>query len=89
MARNLEGLKRSARLRSESARQRALAALQRMDASDREINFRTVAAEAAVSTAWLYSQEGLRGRIMRSRRTTTDVAPPASASRDRARLGRT
>jgi hypothetical protein len=88
MARNLEGLKRSARLRSESARQRALAALQRMDASDREINFRTVAAEAAVSTAWLYSQEELRGRIMRSRRATTDVRPPASASRDRERASR-
>ncbi len=60
--------------------QRPLAALQRMDASDREINVRTVAAEARVSTAWLYSQEGLRGRIMRSRRTTIDVAPPASRS---------
>ena len=61
MPRNTEGLKRSARLRSESAMQRALAALQRMDASDREINFRTVAAEAGVSTAWLYSQEELAG----------------------------
>src|SRR6266496_1395735 len=88
MARNLEGLKRSARLRSESARQRALAALQRMDASDREINFRTVAAEAAVSTALLYSLEELRGRIMRSRRATTDVPPPASPSRDRERASR-
>lgn len=59
-----------------------------MDASDREINFRTLAAEAAVSTAWLYSQDELRGRIMRSRRTTTDVAPRASASRDRERASR-
>lgn len=88
MARNLEGLKRSARLRSESARQRALAALQRMDASDREINFRTVAAEAAVSTALLYNQEELRGRIMRSRRATTDVPPLVSPSRDRERASR-
>ena len=79
MPRNIEGLKRSARLRSESAMQRALAALQRMEACDREINFRTVAAEAGVSTAWLYSQEELRGRIMRSRRATTDVPPPAVA----------
>ena len=76
MRRNTEGLKRSARLRSESAMHRALAALQRMDASDREINFRAVAAEAGVSTAWLYSQQGLRGRIMRSRKTTESVAPP-------------
>jgi len=59
-----------------------------MDASDREINFRTVAAEAAVSSALLYSQEELRGRIMRSRRATTGVPPPASPSRDRERASR-
>ena len=59
MPRNTEGLKRSARLRSESAMQRALAALQRMDASDREINFRTVAAEAA----------GLDGMVVQPGRT--------------------
>ena len=90
MPRNTEGLKRSARVRSESAMQRALAALQRMDASEREINFRTVAAEAGVSAAWLYGRRGLRGRIMRSRRNTTDVPPPASPSGiESARLGRT
>ena len=88
MPRNTEGLKRSGRLRNESALQRALAARQRMDASDRQINFRTVAAEAWVSTAWLYSQEELRGRIMRSRRAATDVPPPASPSRDRERASR-
>jgi hypothetical protein len=68
--------------------QRALAALQRMGASDREINFRTVAAEAAVSTAWLYGQNELRGRIMRSRGITTDVVPSASTSRDRERASK-
>ena len=88
MARNLEGLKRSARLRSESARQRALAALQRMDASDREINFRAVAAEAGVSTAWLYSQEVLRVRIMSSRKPLSNPAPLASATQDRERVSR-
>ena len=88
MPRNTEGLKRSGRLRSESAMQRALAALQRMDASDREINFRTVAAEAAVSTAWLYSQQEMRGHIMLSRRTTTTVTAPASALRDRERVSK-
>lgn len=88
MTRNTEGLKHSARLRSESAMQRASVALQRMEATDREINFRTVAAEARVSTAWLYSQEELRGRIMRSRRTATDVAPSALASRDRDRASK-
>ncbi len=64
-------LKRSARLRSEQTMERALAALHRMDASDRDINFRTVASEAKVSTAWLYAQEELRVRIMRSRKTTS------------------
>ena len=88
MRRNITGLKRSARMRSEQAMERALAALHRMDASDREINFRTVASEAKVSTAWLYGQEQLRVRIMRSRRTTSRLAPPASASQDRERLSR-
>jgi hypothetical protein len=88
MPRNTEGLKRSAQLRSKSAMHRALAALQRMDASNREVNFRTVAAEAGVSTAWLYSQQELRGHIMRSRRTTIGVTPPASELRDRERVSR-
>jgi PadR family transcriptional regulator, regulatory protein PadR len=55
----------------------ALIALSRMESSDREINFRTVAAEARVSTAWLYNQKELRDRIMRSRET-----PILSVSRD-------
>jgi hypothetical protein len=59
-----------------------------MDASDREINFRTVAAEAMVSTAWLYSQNELRVWIMRSRRIMTGVASPVSAPRDRERVSR-
>jgi len=88
MPRNTEGLKRSARLRSESAMQRALAALQRMDTSEREINFRTVAAEAGVSAAWLYSQQGLRGRIVRSRKPLSNPAPLASPRQDRERVSR-
>src|SRR5260370_1472983 len=86
MPRNTEGLKRSARLRSKSAMHRALAALQRMGASDREINFRTVAAEAGVSTAWLYSQAELRVRIMRSRKPQRHLDPLSSASQNRERL---
>lgn len=88
MTRNTDGLKKSAQLRSESAMQRALAALQRLDDSDREVNFRAVAAEARVSTAWLYSQQELRGRIMRLRRTTTVITPSTSAIRDRERVSR-
>jgi hypothetical protein len=88
MPRNTEGLKRSARLRSESTMQRALVALQRMDTSEREINFRTVAAEAGVSTAWLYSAHEIRDRVMRSRKSQSHAAPCASASQDRERLSR-
>ena len=44
---------------------RALTALDQMEDSDRQINFRTVAAEARVSAAWLYSQQELRTRIVR------------------------
>ena len=71
MRRNITGLKQSARVRREHAMDRALAALQRMDASNGDINFRSVAAEAKVSTAWLYRQEELRVRIMRSRKTVS------------------
>jgi Family of unknown function (DUF6262) len=89
MRNNTSGLKRSARLRSEKTMDRALAALRRMDAADQAINFRTVAAEAKVSTAWLYRQEELRLRIMRSRRTTHHLAVlPGSASQERERLSR-
>jgi hypothetical protein len=69
MRRNVEGLKRSARQRHEDATHRAVAALRRMEASDRDINFRAVAVEARVSTAWLYGQEELRDRIIGLRRS--------------------
>lgn len=59
-----------------------------MHASDREINFRTVAAEAGVSTAWLYSQEELRVRIMSSRKTPRHAAALSSAPQDRERVSR-
>jgi hypothetical protein len=88
MRKNTTGLKQSARLRSEQAMERALAALHRMDAFEREINFRTAATEAKVSTAWLYGQEELRARIIRSRKTTSRMVPPESASQDRERLSR-
>jgi len=88
MPRNTEGLKRNGRLRSQSTMQRALAALQRMDTSEREINFRTFAAEAGVSAAWLYSQEGLWGRIVSSRKAPSYPASLASVTQDRERVSR-
>jgi hypothetical protein len=69
MRRNTEGLKLSAKQRSQDAMQRALVALSRLEESDRNINFRAVASEARVSTAWLYTQSELRYRIMRSRKS--------------------
>jgi Family of unknown function (DUF6262) len=69
MPRNTEGLKRSARLRRENAIHKATVALRRMEASDREINFRAVSLEARVSTAWLYGQKELRGRIIQLRQS--------------------
>ena len=88
MRKNTAGLKQSSQLRSEQAMDRALAALQRMDASDQVINFRTVAAEAKVSTAWLYGQQELRVRIIGSRKTMSQIASPASASQLRERQSR-
>jgi len=75
MHKNTAGLKRSARLRTEAALARATAAFQRMEATDQEINFRTVASEARVSTAWLYGQQELRERIIRLRKTQTLKVP--------------
>jgi hypothetical protein len=68
--------------------QRALVALQRMEASDREVNFRTVANEARVSTAWLYSQKELRVRIVRYRMTVGRAVPGIDSPPDRQRLSK-
>jgi hypothetical protein len=48
---NTEGLKRKRANAQRKCNATALAALQRMDASDREIDFRSVAADLATSTA--------------------------------------
>jgi hypothetical protein len=48
--------------------ERTLSGLHRSEAWEGNINFRSVAAEAKVSAAWLYGPGKLRARIMRSRR---------------------
>jgi hypothetical protein len=73
MVRNMEGLKRSARSRSEDAMQRATTAILLMQSEELELNFRSVAARAKVSTAWLYGTKSLRDRIMKIR-TSSPVA---------------
>jgi hypothetical protein len=57
----------SARRRAEQTRERAVAALRRLDATGRTINFDTVAKEAGVSRSWLYTQDDLRAEIERLR----------------------
>ncbi len=74
MVRNTDGLKRNARSRSEDAMQRATAAILLMQSEEAEINFRSVASRAKVSTAWLYGTKSLRAKIMKIRTTSPAVA---------------
>jgi uncharacterized protein DUF6262 len=66
----------AARHRAEQTRQRAVAALQRMDATGQRINFDTVARKAGVSRSWLYAQDDLKAEIqrLRSRCSPTQAA---------------
>ena len=74
MVKNTDGLNRSARSRSEDTLQRATATILLMQSEEAEINFRSVAARAKVSTAWLYGTKSLRDRIMNIRTTSPAVA---------------
>ena len=74
MVRNTDGLKRSARSRSEDATQRAAAAILLMQAEEVDINFRSVAACAKVSTAWLYGTKSIRDKIMKIRNASSVAA---------------
>ena len=70
MVRNTDGLKRSARSRSKDAMQRATAAILLMQSEEAEINFRSVATRAKVSTAWLYGTKAVRDKIVKIRNTS-------------------
>jgi hypothetical protein len=74
MVRNIDGLRRSAQSRSDDAMQRAKAAIRLMQLKDVEIHFRSVAARARVSTAWLYSTKPLRDKIMKMPSTSPAAA---------------
>lgn len=76
MIRNTEGLRRSARLRRERAIERTQVALAQLESAGTPINFRTVASNAKVSTAWLYGEATLRERIMRLRQSDIAAMPP-------------
>jgi hypothetical protein len=81
MVRNTDGLKRSARSRSEDAMQRAIAVILLMQPEEAEINFRSVAARAKVSTAWLYGTKSVRDKIVKMRHTSPAIAGESSYRR--------
>ena len=70
MVRNTDGLKRNARSRCEDAMQRTTAAILLMLSEETEINFRSVATRAKVSTAWLYGTKAVRDKIVKIRNTS-------------------
>ena len=74
----------AAHRRAAATRQRAIAALRRMDKAGQPITFDAVAREAAVSRSWLYNQSDLRAEIerLRARRTPS---PPRLLIADRQR----
>ena len=83
MVRNLAGLKRSAQSRSNDTMSRATLAIRQMKSEEVEINFRSVAARATVSTAWLYRTKSLRDKIMKARITSPALAGETLQSRQR------
>ena len=83
MVRNLAGLKRSAQSRSDGAMSRATAAIRKMQSEEVDINFRSVATQAGVSTAWLYRTKSLRDKIMKARTTSPVVAGEVLQHRQR------
>ena len=83
MVRNLAGLKSSAQSRSNETMSRATLAIRQMQSEEVDINFRSVATRAGVSTAWLYRTKPMRNRIMKARTTLPAVAGETLQSRQR------
>ena len=83
MVRNLAGLKRSAQSRSNDTMSRATLAIRQMKSEEVEINFRSVATRAGVSTAWLYRTKPMRDKILKARTTSPAVAGETPLSRQR------
>jgi 4-diphosphocytidyl-2C-methyl-D-erythritol kinase len=80
--RNIEGLRRNAKLRHQQTEHRADAGIHRLLQDGRPVNFQTVAEAAHVSTAWLYQHPEFRDRIehLREQRSQADSAPKMRAS---------
>lgn len=69
----------AARRRSQQTRQRATAALRRMDAAGQPVSISAVSREAGVSRSWLYTQDDLRTEIERLGRRRPASAVPVPA----------
>jgi hypothetical protein len=74
----------AARRRAGQTRERAIAALRRMDATGQRISFDAVARQAGVSRSWLYTQDDLRAEIERLRRRHPAASPAPPPQRQRA-----
>ena len=75
----------AAHRRAEQTRQRAIAALRRMDTAGQRITFDAVSRAAGVSRSWLYAQQDLRAEIQRLRqRHPATPPPPVPPQRQRA-----
>jgi hypothetical protein len=66
----------AARRRAEQTRERAIAALRRMDATGQRITFDAVSRAAGVSRSWLYAQQDLRAEIQQLRQRHPATPPP-------------
>ena len=65
--RNIEGLRRAAQQKAELTRCRAEEAITLLLKQQRQVNFKTVAETARISTAWLYAHEPIKMRILHLR----------------------
>jgi len=78
----------AAQRRAEQTRQRAVAALRRMDLTGQRVTFDSVSREAGVSRSWLYAQPDLRAEIERLR-DRHPLVPPAPLPPQRQRASNT
>ena len=81
---NSHHLATAARQRSQSTRQRALAALRRLEATGGAVTFDALARDAGVSRSWLYAQPDLRAEIERLRDRQQPPRPSRIPDRQRA-----
>jgi 4-diphosphocytidyl-2C-methyl-D-erythritol kinase len=82
--RNIEGLRRNAKLRHQQTAHRADEGIRRLLQEGRPVNFQTVAEAAHVSTAWLYQHSEIRERIehLREQRSLQASSAPKMRASD-------